>query len=76
MSKNMKEIISVLSLVYFLSVALVCSGIALMGGINVIKLIMFWVFFVSGMIILRAKAIRKYIPLFTYSGKKEVHHEA
>ena len=76
MSENMKKIILILSLVYFSSAALVFSGIALMGGVSFIKLMMFWVFFGSGISILRAKVIRKYIPLFTFLGKKEVHHEA
>ncbi len=76
MSENMRKIIFILGLIYSSSVALVFSGIALMGGVSFIKLMIFWVFVGSGIIILRAKVIRKYIPLFTFLGKKEVHHEA
>ncbi len=52
MSKNLKKIIFILSLVYFLSVALVWSGIALAGGIYCTKLLMSWVLFAAGIIIL------------------------
>jgi len=71
MSKNLRKIIFILSLVYFLSVALVCSVIALAGGIKCIKLLMSWVFFASGIIILVAKVSPTYITFFTLFGKKE-----
>ncbi len=76
MSENMRKIVFILGLIYFSSVALVFSGIALMGGVSFVKLMVFWGFFGSGMIILKTKVFRKYIPLFTFLGKKEVHHEA
>jgi len=77
MSKNLKKIISILSLVYFLSVALVWSGIALAGGIDITKLLMSWVFFVSaGIIVLLAKMSSPYITFFTlFRKKRRVHNE-
>jgi hypothetical protein len=72
MSKNFKKIILVLSLTYFLSIALIFSGIALAGGISCIKLIMIWVSFAFGIFILRSKVSPMYIPLFTLFRKKEV----
>lgn len=76
MSENMRKIIFILGLIYSLSVALGFSGIAMMGGVSFIKLMIFWGFFGSGIMILKTKVFRKYIPLFTFLGKKEVHHEA
>ncbi len=75
MSKNLKKIIFVLSLVYFLSVGLVCSGIALMGGINCFKVFLPWVFFTFGIIIMLAKVGPSYTNFFTLFKKRRVHHE-
>ncbi len=75
MSENMRKIIFILCLTYSLSVALGFSGIALMGGISIVKIMIFWGFFGSGIMILKTKVFRKYIPLFTFPGKKEVQHE-
>lgn len=74
MSKNLKKIIFVLSLVYFLSIGLVCSGIALVGGINCFKVLLSWVFFAFGIIML-AKVSPSYTNFFTLFKKRRVHHE-
>ncbi len=75
MSKNFKKIIFILGLIYLLSIALVCSGIALMGGINCFKVFLPWVFFAFGIIIMLAKVGPSYNNFFTLFRKRRVHHE-
>jgi len=76
MSKNVKKIVLVLNVVYFLSIALVCSGIVLAGGVNCFKVFLSWVFFAFGIIIMLAKVSPSCTTLSALFRKRRVHHEA
>lgn len=72
MSKNLRKIIFMLSVVYVLSIGLVCSGIALAGGISCFKIFLSWVVFAFGFIILiLAKVSPSYANFITLFQKKE-----
>ncbi len=76
MSKDLKKIILILSLVYSLSVALFCSAIILAGGGSHMKLLVFWLFLLAAGIVIAFAKVSPMCTLFlALLKKRRVYHE-